>query len=171
MQKTCSRDGRPVRWTIAMALLAVVLSGRSAIAYTPKDPQVLAAAGRAIKFLESPAARDAHSIKLGAKALVGMAILKHAAALSDLDTAESPSGGGNDAQRDGGKKHPKVVEAADAIQKYLKSTGLDAGKVYCDIYSTGLSAIFLIELDSDLYAPEIQCLMDSLKVRQKPHGG
>jgi hypothetical protein len=40
-----------------------------------------------------------------------------------------------------------------------------------EIYSTGLSIIFLCTLDATAYSQEINCLLQSLKVRQKPHGG
>ena len=46
---------------------------------------------------------------------------------------------------------------------------LDAGK--WDIYSTGLSIIFLVKLDKKKYHSDIECLLASLRKRQKPHGG
>ena len=51
----------------------------------------------------------------------------------------------------------------------LDPAKLDAGK--WDIYSTGLSIIFLIKLDTKKYHSDIECLLASLRTRQKPHGG
>ncbi len=102
------------------------------------------AVDQAIKFLESDAADDG---RLGARAVVGLALLKHGA----------------------GPEHPKVVEAVRAIQGRLGK--LDPQQLEIDIYSTGLSIIFLCELDPSKYRPEIECLLEYLRLRQKPHGG
>ncbi len=116
-------------------------------AFTPESPEVREAVDKAIRFLESGAKRDENSFFGGGQALVGMALLKHGA---------EPT-------------HPKVVEAVEAIQENVKAN--DPRLVSFDIYSTGICAIFLIELDPGIYATEIQCLIDSLVLRQKEHGG
>jgi len=114
------------------------------LAYTPESPEVRQAVDRAVKFLESDAADDG---RLGAKALVGLALLKYGA----------------------DQGHPKVAEAVHAIQGRLGN--MDPHGLEIDIYSTGLSIIFLCELDPSKYRPEIECLLEYLRLRQKPHGG
>ncbi len=113
-------------------------------AYTPESPEVRAMLGRGIEFLESEAAND---VRLGAKALSAMALLKHGAK----------------------QNHPRVQKAVKAIQETIqenKSNGLRE-----DIYSTGLSIIFLATLDGKKYREEIVFLLDSLRLQQKDHGG
>jgi len=128
----------------AAALLGLLLSA-SARAYTPESPEVQQAVAKAIEFLESDAAAEEH--RIGGRALIGLALLKHGA---DPD-------------------HRRVGEAVERIRGALPD--MDPTKVNMDIYSTGIAAIFLIELGPQEYATEIQCLLDSLVHRQKPHGG
>lgn len=129
---------------LVWALWLVALPARLALAHTPDSPAVRQAVDRAIKFLESEAADDG---RLGARAVVGLALLKHGAQ----------------------PEHPKVAEAVRAIQGRLGR--MDPEQLEIDIYSTGLSIIFLCELDPSKYRPEIECLLEYLRLRQKPHGG
>jgi len=143
---------RPAAWAliraclVAAAAAACLTAGWAsvALAYTPETPVVRQAVDRAIKFLESDAADDK---RLGARAVVGLALLKHGA---DAD-------------------HPKVVGAVRAIQGRLGR--MNPQDLEIDIYSTGLSIIFLCELDPSKYRAEIECLLEYLRLRQKPHGG
>jgi len=82
---------------------------------------------------------------------------------------------------------PEVRQAVDRAVKFLESDAADDGRLGAaiqgrlgnmdphgleiDIYSTGLSIIFLCELDPSKYRPEIECLLEYLRLRQKPHGG
>ena len=118
--------------------------GQTAVALTPESPKVREAVAKAVKFLESDAANDG---RVGAKALVGLVLLKNHA----------------DA------KHPRIVDAVAAIRGAIQ--GHEPAKIGLDIYSAGLSVIFLVTLDPAAYSPEIQCLLDFLKARQKSHGG
>lgn len=111
---------------------------------TADSPEVQRAIKRAIKFLESDAAVDE---RLGAKALVGLALLKSGA----------------------DPKHPKIQNGAQSIQQKARSG--EAKSLGIDIYSTGLSIIFLTTLDSSKYGPEIEILFTYLQYVQKPHGG
>ncbi len=131
---------------IAVMALGWVAGPRAAQAakLTPDSPEVQRAIKRAIKFLESDAAVDE---RLGAKALVGLALLKSGA----------------------DPKHPKIQAAAQAIQAKARSG--EAKSLGIDIYSTGLSIIFLVILDSSKYGPEIEILFTYLQSVQKPHGG
>ncbi len=113
-------------------------------AYTPKSPEVRAMIDRGIKFLESEKANDD---RLGAKALSAMALVKHGAR----------------------RNHPRVQMAVEAVQKATQ--GSDPAKLSEDIYSTGLSIIFLVTLDPQKYGKEITFFLESLRSRQKDNGG
>jgi hypothetical protein len=112
-------------------------------AFTPDSPEVKEAVNKGIKFLETEAARDD---RLGAMALRGLALLKHGAAA----------------------EHPKIAAAVAQIRQ--AQTNEDPAKSDLDIYSTGLSIVFLVELDPSKYKSEITWLMKYLQWRQKPHG-
>lgn len=132
-----------VGWAIlAVGILAVPPSDANAL--TPNSPEVRRAIDGGIKYLESGAASDP---RVGANALVGIALLKRRA---------SPD-------------HPKIVAAVEQIKKELKPE--DPTQMDLDIYSTGLSIIFLIELDPTTYQAETECLLKYLQHCQKPHGG
>jgi hypothetical protein len=60
---------------------------------------------------------------------------------------------------------PKVGRAVDAIRQDM------ARGVELDMYSLGLSIVFLIELDAEKYRGEINELLNNLRSRQKPNGG
>lgn len=111
---------------------------------TADSPEVKDAIEKAIKFLESDAAGEN---RLGAKALVGLTLLK----------------AGREAD------HPRITQAVAAIQNALRDK--QPADLGLDIYSTGLSAIFLITLDPSKYAPEITALLAYLQSVQKDHGG
>jgi hypothetical protein len=115
-----------------------------AAALTPESPEVKRAVAKAVAFLESDAAND---VKLGARALVGLVMLKN----------------GADAT------HPKVKAAAEAIVHEVAKK--EPADIKIDLYSTGLSIIFLATLDPSRYFGEIETLVGSFRVRQKPHGG
>jgi hypothetical protein len=137
--------GRAQRvWCVGIALAAVAWLARPAAALTPESPEVQQAIRNGLKFLESAAAEDGRA---GARALVGLALLKNGAE----------------------PKHPKIVAAAETIQRTLGK--LDPAQVNLDIYSSGLAIIFLVTLDPSKYRPEIECLLEYLRLKQKPHGG
>ena len=83
--------------------------------------------------------------RTGGRAVIGLAFLKN----------QSPP------------DNPVVVAAAKAIQKEVRER--DVTKL--DIYSTGLSIIFLISYDPDQYRAEIDALLQALLYKQKTHGG
>jgi len=111
---------------------------------TPQSPDVQDAVAKGIRYLESAGANDDRA---GARALVGLAILKHG----------------------GDGRHPRVAQAVQAIRAGINFQ--DPSQIQMDIYSTGLSIIFLVTLDPSQYSAEILALMRSLQFRQKPHGG
>ena len=142
------------RWASAFASAAALAAGlivwlaapqpAGAAKLTSDSPEVKRAIQRAVKFLASDAADYS---ALGGKALIGLALLK-----AGVDP-----------------KHPKIQGAAEAIQKGVRA--LDPKTQGLDIYSSGLSIIFLITLDSSKYGPEIELVMTYLQSVQKPHGG
>ena len=139
------REVRTVALT-GLSLLGIVWGPLSACAakYTPNSPEVQAAVERGIQFLESAPSTDERP---GAQALVGLALLKNGA------TA----------------KHPKIAQAVETIRSRVREQ--EAKSLGLDLYSTGLSIIFLITLDSSKYGPEIEILLAYLRAVQKPHGG
>lgn len=133
-----------VLWGTGLAWGGLLILGAGAYALTPESPEVQQAIAKGVRFLESEAAKD-H--RLGAQALVGLVLLKHEARLD----------------------HPQIVQAVTAIQKAVRRA--PPRSLDLDIYSTGLSIIFLVTLDPERYRDEITALLEYLQSRQKPHGG
>ncbi len=138
-------------WLVGLGI-AVVLAPGSARGQAggdplgPESPQIRRAIEWGITFIESGAENDS---RMGAQALLGLALLKH---------GSHPD-------------HPQVKQAAANIQKSL--AGREPGQLRSnnEIYSVGLAAIFLLELDPATYRSEIEQLLDILRRTQKPHGG
>ncbi len=144
-------NGRSVASAWAASMLAAawgvaifLVPAGKASALTPDSPEVRAALAKAVKFLESDEANDT---RLGARALVGLVLLKYGAPAD----------------------HPKITAAADAIVRAVANK--EATDIKIDLYSTGLAIIFLVTLDPSKYHNEIILLLKSYEVRQKPHGG
>jgi len=131
---------------IGAALLVVAFSARLANAYTPESPEVKQLLNGALQFLAKEGGSDT---RLGAQALVGMALLKH---------GESAG-------------HPGIVQAAATIQNVVNSAADPASlQIDNEIYSGALSVIFLSMLDPNRYRSEIQTLLTFLETKQKPPG-
>ncbi len=115
----------------------------------PKSPEVQACVVRAIKYLESNEA--AQEQRPGGKALIGLALVKNGAP----------------------PNHPRAMEAVRALRGAIPglANAQPGGPESLDIYSIGLSIIFLTNLDPVAYRPEIEALLRALAARQKPHGG
>ncbi|MFH1267142.1 MAG: HEAT repeat domain-containing protein [Planctomycetota bacterium] len=129
-----------------MALLAVAFSARLANAYTPESPEVEQLLNGAIQFLVKKGGSDT---RLGAQALVGMALLKH---------GESAG-------------HPGIVQAVATIQNVVNRAADPASmQIDNEIYSGALSVIFLSMLDPNRYRSEIESLLRFLETKQKPQG-
>lgn len=129
---------------ILLAGMAVFFGANTASAALTKDsPEVKQAVARAIDYLEKNGAGEQ---RLGGQAIIALALKKHGA----------------------GPSHPLIVRAVDAIRKQIGNPGQLGSHV---IYSTGISLVFLCELDPEEYRPEIQALVDYLMKVQKPHGG
>lgn len=79
----------------------------------------------------------------GAKALFGLALMK-------------------------GDAKPDNARVQDALKAVLDSKGRTDS---LDVYTLGLSVIFLLELDPERYRADIQFFLDALVKVQKPHGG
>lgn len=145
------------RWlgyaAVFAALVAVPLCPAASLALTPESPEVKAVVARAIKGLEAIPNTDGWDQHPGARALVGMCMLKH----YPKETA---------------KTHPKVAAAVESIR-----AALNGGSVIPDpqiVYNIGLCEIFLLELDQDgtgSYRPLMEQLLAKLLAAQKPHGG
>ncbi|MFH1918686.1 MAG: HEAT repeat domain-containing protein [Planctomycetota bacterium] len=131
---------------IGVALLAVAFSARLANAYTPESPEVEQLLNGAIQFLVKEGGSDT---RLGAQALVGMALLKH---------GESAG-------------HPRIVQAAAIIQNVVNQAADPASmQIDNEIYSGALSVIFLSMLDPNRHRSEILSLLAFLEAKQKSQG-
>lgn len=130
---------------------ALLLSSKCphpALALTPESPEVRAAVAKAVAYLESheDGAGGYTAARPGAKALVGIVMIKA-----------------------GKPKHPRVGEAIQAIKSEVLGANPDV-----DVYTLGLSLIFLTELDPEVQqqnSSSIVALIEKLKAVQKPHGG
>jgi hypothetical protein len=125
---------------------------RKLFAYTPESPEVKALIKKGAAFLTSEKVWDTDR-HAGAQAALGIALLKSNMAPPD---------------------HPSILRAVEAVREILP--GNDPRKVTIknttvEIYTVGLSLIFLVTLDPVKYKPEIDCLMEFLYAKQKQHGG
>jgi len=110
-------------------------------AVTPNSPEVKAVIKKGMEYLAT-----AKDDRLGGKCLIALAFLKD----------------GND------ETHPAIVEAVTACKQ---ATQAAPEAIQQDVYSTGMGIIFLCNLDPSKYSGEINKLLKSLELRQKPHGG
>lgn len=115
---------------------------------TPESPEVRAAVQRGLAFLQT---HSDTTQQIGAWALLGLAFYK---------TQHPPS-------------HPMIQKAVDEILKHIPQSGQaqDFTISSWDNYSTGLSLIFLCNLDPQKYRREIEAILRYSLFRQKPHGG
>ncbi len=136
-----------VRGLVGLVVFVALAAGlRPAEAVTPDDPRVREAIDRGLKFLESGNGAES---RLGGKALVGLALLKHG---------------------DDNANHPRIIEAVTAIQNATRNNNL--AEVESNFaYSAGLSIIFLVTLDPSKYRIEIEALQEWYLKTQKGHGG
>ncbi|MBN1590351.1 MAG: hypothetical protein JW888_12620 [Pirellulales bacterium] len=86
--------------------------------------------------------KSAKHEKPGGMALIGLALLKNK------------------------ENDPKMVEAAEMIAQRAREKS-----PLFDIYSTGLSIIYLSSYNPGRYAAELDTLLEMLQKKQKPHGG
>ena len=128
----------------ALALAAQVDTSRSAWAYTPKSPEVQAMVARAYRFLETAQ----HEDELGADCLVALTLVK----------------AGHD------QRHPVVARVAQRAVAQAR-TGAVLDRQSGAMYSAGLTAIFLAELDAQQYRVEINQILAAIAKGQKGHGG
>jgi hypothetical protein len=128
-----------ILWTLAGVACCDALIA-PAHALGPNSPRVKEAIANAIKFLET-----AEDGRIGAKALVGLALLKNGAAVD----------------------HPKVQNCVTVVAGAAKVL---PEQYQHDIYSTGLSIMLLVAVDPVKYRSEIATICASLRLRQKEHG-
>lgn len=114
---------------------------------TMKSPQVMEAVGRGVDYLTAKGTDDTRP---GASALAGMALLV---------SGEKPD-------------HPTVVKCAELIVAELKEHDLEKiNTTKFDVYSVGLSIIFLLDKDKEEHRADIEFLLRHMQKIQKPHGG
>lgn len=145
----------PPVYALIVAAACFISTVGAAHALTPESPEVKAVAGKAVKFLET-ASYARWEPQAGAKALVGMCILKHYGAKA--------------------RTHPKVVDAVASVRKALDE--YRKGPQESQIYNIGICMIFLLDLDTEgssdyrgEYRNELEGFLSILLTAQKPHGG
>ena len=127
---------------IALTIACVGLcQGRTALAVTPKSPEVKKLIDNGLEFLETCVDGS-----FGGQCLTAMTLLKAGKPVT----------------------HAKVKKAIEECEQRAKG---DVKAVLDDIYSLGIAVLFLCELDTSKYAHEIKFFLKVLEVRQKPHGG
>ena len=133
---------------VALATIVSVHCASPAVALSPESPEVRAAVAKAVAFLEKT--QDGHlgNARPGAKALVGIVMIK----------AGKPD-------------HPRVQEAVQAIKGEVLNANSSP-----DVYTLGLCLIFLTEpeLPQDVIQQNSELivgLVEKLKSVQKAHGG
>ncbi len=134
------------RWPVLLSggWGCVFLLAMSAVAeaeLTPDSPEVKRLIEKGMAYLE-----DNTDQRLGGRCLVGLCHLKHS----------------------GNAQHPRVAEAIAACERVCRA---DAEDIRQDIYSTGIAIFFLCEADGEKYNSQIERLVRSLVLRQKPGGG
>lgn len=140
-----------------LPLLAAILLSRATFftppsiadesALTKDSPEVRRAIERGASYLAANGTRDG---RLGACALAGMSLLA---------SGESAH-------------HPTVVKCAEAIRQELGKPDVDKlDRNKFDVYSAGLSVIFLCDLSPAEHRSDIEFLLMYLRSIQKPHGG
>ncbi|MGO8690469.1 MAG: hypothetical protein ACLQLG_12675 [Thermoguttaceae bacterium] len=147
MKASLSFRAGAVRAPGIVLLAAVAAFGApAALAMTPESPAVKKAIKKAVRYLASDENKDE---RIGAKALVGLVMLKNHEAAN----------------------HPRITAAVTAIQAAVKGQEPANVKLDAPIYTAGVSVIFLATLDPHTYAGEIDSLLRYLQYVQKPHGG
>ncbi len=144
---------------LSLTILALVGALANAASYaeeaalTDESPEVLKAIDRGVKYLESNGASDS---RLGACALAGTSLLTYGKSIHHpmID-------------------HPMVAKCAANIQEALGDHDIEEfGKTTkFDMYSTGMSIIFLVDRAPGKHRADIECLLRYLRKMQKPHGG
>lgn len=152
--KTTFRRFVPIRTAVVpisvLIFLVAVISAQPAGAYTTQHPKVMGLVGRAVQYLDT-ASHD----KLGGKAIIGLALYKANHSSPEYNIPLD---------------HPNIVGAAQAIRSNLRLMS-DPAQCNIDMYSLGISLIFLTNYDSTTYRPEIETLLAVLLAKQKDHGG
>lgn len=144
--------GRCLRRCLVLAVVGCLIAQAPAWAYTPHSPKVKAMVNKAVDLLESSPPDASQDGMLGGQCLIAMAIYKRGSRY------------GNPAA----KEHPKVKKAVESVKTYLRG-----GRVSIDSsrnYSLGIATIFLLELDSDKYKPEIDALLKRILRTQRRDG-
>ena len=114
-------------------------------AYTPESPQVKSTIKKGIAYLDSQMSKDPQP---GAQALAGIAMVK----------CDVPA------------DNPQILAAVKAVKELIPDNDPKMASI-TNIYTVGMSIIFLVELDPVKYKPEIDCLLQFLYAKQKKHGG
>ncbi len=130
-------------WGWPLLLIAVAVAPASARPHTPESPEVRAIVDRAVAYLNTVSPK----IDFGREALIGYALLK-----SDVP-----------------KDHPRLQTSLKVVVDKIAEGLHDRDPPH--IYPAAVAAIFLMEYDDQLFAPQIQHCLDLMKKRQRANGG
>jgi hypothetical protein len=133
--------GQPGLATVICVATCALCVARPAFAVKPSSPEVKQLVEKGLEFLET-----ANEGRFGGRCLVAMTMLKAGRPVT----------------------HAKVQAAIEECQQKAKGEVTAVGE---DIYSLGIATLFLCELDTSIYAHEIEFFLQALQERQKPHGG
>ncbi|MCA9187815.1 MAG: terpene cyclase/mutase family protein, partial [Planctomycetales bacterium] len=135
-------SGLPVR-SVSFVLVFIIVVGVGPEPASALDPSSPQVRSMIGRAKTYLESRQAEESRLGGRCLVGAVFMK-----------------------DGQKNHPLVMEAVEACREASRATD-----VSYDVYSLGISIMFLVDLDSEEYRSEIQRLLDRLMRIQKDFGG
>lgn len=112
----------------------------------PDSPEIQASVEKAVQYLIKSGKGKDKETRPGGQALIALALLK-----AGVDP-----------------EHPMIREAVASIRSKIQT---DRIAFVNPIYEIGISAMFLTELDSELYRPELYYLSWALKYTQQYEGG
>ena len=130
----------------ALGIIGILVVCNPLQATNPTDPKVRRMVERGMAYLDSGLEEAEEEDRLGGKCLIGLAFFKEG--------------------------HPETHHRITAaVDQCLEACRPSPRNIREDIYSTGIAAIFLTELDASKYRDAVEKLLQSLYLRQKSFGG
>ncbi len=116
--------------------------------YDPDHPEVQDMINKGLAFIENNTSQ-----RVGDRVMYALAAYK-----AQVLTSIKP------------KEHPFIDAAIAKIRERCTASGLEGGQDHETMYASALSAIFMLELDSERYSSEIQVILDHIYTRQQDSG-
>lgn len=148
------RSGRCMMVTIRylFGVCCILTAGgglRTASAYTPDDPVVLAMVDKGIAYLEKADFKGVTGEYAGGRMLVGYTVYKVT----------------------GDKDHPLVKQGLDDAVRCAADSQNRAEGIHKIVYDAAVAAIFMCDIDPAHYRPQLVQIRDFFRYAQKKHGG